>query len=101
MNEIPQSLLDLCKRNNIPFMGWQCNSLPTTPVQIYDRPGYKALMEVDTGKISIYDRRLSALFPIVDTGSNPTVEYLMYLNNWKMNDTGHGFRVAECFAGAV
>lgn len=76
-------------------------SMRDSPLQIYDRPGYKALIENDTGMITIFDRRYSAWLPIIDTGSNIMTNKLMQENDWKMVDSGHGYRIAEFLKGAA
>lgn len=85
----------------MPTTGWNMTSMRDSPLQIYDRPGYKALIENDTGRITIFDRRYSQLFPVIDTGSNITTERLMQERGWKMLDTGNGYRIAESFRGVA
>ncbi len=98
---IPQILTDLCVENGIPADNWSTHSLAPTPVQIFDREGYKALVEPDINAVAIYDLSVSRLFPVVDTGGNLTMRGLMAKNSWNMITTDRGYRVAECFQGAV
>jgi len=91
------TILQLCRSAGIPTESWYTSSLPDTPIQIYDRPGYKALLDIPNNRFSIFDRRLSVLFPIIDNGSNLMTEVLMSEKGWKMKNTIEGYRVAECF----
>lgn len=68
------------------------------PIQFYDHPLYKAQVNTVDGKVAIFDRRLSILFPVIDNGNNLTTEMEMAKKKWKMLDTGKGYRIAECMA---
>lgn len=94
-------ILTLCRDNGMPTTGWARTSVPESPLQIYDRPCYKALIENESGRITIFDRRYSQLFPVIDTGSNITMDRLMQERGWKMISSSKGYRIAECIAGVA
>lgn len=64
-----EELKVMCEMSGIPTE-WACYSVPENPTQIYDQPGYKAIVNAN-GRIRIYDRAYSAIIPIIDTGSDP------------------------------
>ncbi|MDY0246362.1 MAG: hypothetical protein RBR26_05505 [Methanosarcina mazei] len=58
-------LLSICKSRGIPTDGWFTASVRANPIQIYDRSGFKALINRNNGSIRIYDRSQSAIEPVV------------------------------------
>jgi hypothetical protein len=94
-------ILTLCRDNRMPTTGWTRTSMPDNPLQIYDRPGYKALIDTTSGRVTIFNRKFSALYPVIDTNSNITTEQLMAKNGWKMINSGKGYRIAECITGVA
>lgn len=64
----------LCEGRGMPTDGWMTFSVPENPVQIYDRPGFRATVNRDTGRIRVYDLAVSRIRPEIDTGDDDWVQ---------------------------
>ena len=68
---------ELCEVNGMPTEGWKTHSIPENPVQIYDREGFKAILNRDCGRIRIYDLSKSRIRPVIDTGEDDWVQKII------------------------
>ena len=64
----------LCEANGMPTDGWATRSSQENPVAIYDRPGYKAIFNRDSGRVRIYDLSVSRVRPVIDSGEDDWIQ---------------------------